>query len=74
MAFFRLVDNEAKTDETEKRGGEITTKTPAPRNNNFNREESRENHNTLNWGKIGRNALCPRGSGKKFKHCHGRAH
>ena len=72
MAFFRLVDNEAKTDETEKRGGEIPTKTPAPRNNNFNREESRENHNTLNWGKIGRNALCPCGSGKKFKHCHGK--
>jgi preprotein translocase subunit SecA len=24
------------------------------------------------WGKISRNALCPCGSGKKFKHCHGR--
>ncbi|HWJ72189.1 MAG TPA: preprotein translocase subunit SecA [Kaistia sp.] len=24
------------------------------------------------WGKIQRNALCPCGSGKKFKHCHGR--
>jgi preprotein translocase subunit SecA len=24
------------------------------------------------WGKIGRNAPCPCGSGKKFKHCHGR--
>jgi preprotein translocase subunit SecA len=24
------------------------------------------------WGKIGRNQLCPCGSGKKFKHCHGR--
>jgi len=23
------------------------------------------------WGKIGRNAQCPCGSGKKFKHCHG---
>jgi preprotein translocase subunit SecA len=23
-------------------------------------------------GKIGRNATCPCGSGKKFKHCHGR--
>ncbi len=23
------------------------------------------------WGKISRNALCPCGSGKKFKHCHG---
>ena len=25
-----------------------------------------------NWGKVSRNALCPCGSGKKFKHCHGR--
>ncbi len=24
------------------------------------------------WGKVSRNALCPCGSGKKFKHCHGR--
>jgi preprotein translocase subunit SecA len=24
------------------------------------------------WGKVGRNQLCPCGSGKKFKHCHGR--
>ncbi len=24
------------------------------------------------WGKVGRNEECPCGSGKKFKHCHGR--
>ena len=24
------------------------------------------------WGKVSRNSLCPCGSGKKFKHCHGR--
>jgi len=24
------------------------------------------------WGKVARNAACPCGSGKKFKHCHGR--
>ena len=23
------------------------------------------------WGKVPRNAMCPCGSGKKFKHCHG---
>ncbi|WP_164133940.1 SEC-C metal-binding domain-containing protein, partial [Stenotrophomonas maltophilia] len=23
------------------------------------------------WGKVGRNEVCPCGSGKKFKHCHG---
>ena len=25
------------------------------------------------WGKVPRNAACPCGSGKKYKHCHGRA-
>ena len=24
------------------------------------------------WGKVGRNEACPCGSGKKYKHCHGR--
>ena len=24
------------------------------------------------WGKVARNALCPCGSGKKYKHCHGK--
>ncbi len=24
------------------------------------------------WGKVARNAACPCGSGKKFKHCHGK--
>jgi preprotein translocase subunit SecA len=24
------------------------------------------------WGKVGRNKPCPCGSGKKFKHCHGK--
>jgi preprotein translocase subunit SecA len=24
------------------------------------------------WGKVGRNENCPCGSGKKYKHCHGR--
>ena len=23
------------------------------------------------WGRVSRNALCPCGSGKKYKHCHG---
>ncbi|MGD1934995.1 MAG: SEC-C metal-binding domain-containing protein, partial [Candidatus Phaeomarinobacter sp.] len=23
------------------------------------------------WGKVARNAPCPCGSGKKYKHCHG---
>jgi preprotein translocase subunit SecA len=30
-------------------------------------------NNPATWGKVQRNAACPCGSGKKFKHCHGRA-
>ncbi len=32
----------------------------------------RDPSNPASWGKIGRNETCPCGSGKKFKHCHGR--
>ncbi len=28
--------------------------------------------NPATWGKVSRNAKCPCGSGKKYKHCHGR--
>ena len=28
--------------------------------------------NNNKWGKVGRNETCPCGSGKKFKHCHGK--
>ena len=31
-----------------------------------------KNDKIKTWGKVSRNALCPCGSGKKFKHCHGR--
>jgi preprotein translocase subunit SecA len=32
----------------------------------------RDPQNPATWGKVGRNEVCPCGSGKKFKHCHGR--
>src|SRR5271154_6217886 len=32
----------------------------------------RDPKNPASWGKIGRNEDCPCGSGKKYKHCHGR--
>jgi preprotein translocase subunit SecA len=32
----------------------------------------RDPNNQDTWGKVGRNEDCPCGSGKKFKHCHGR--
>ena len=31
----------------------------------------RDPKNPATWGKVGRNELCPCGSGKKYKHCHG---
>jgi preprotein translocase subunit SecA len=33
----------------------------------------RDPANPETWGKVGRNEPCPCGSGRKFKHCHGRA-
>src|SRR5215212_9870975 len=32
----------------------------------------RDPRNPASWGKVGRNEDCPCGSGKKYKHCHGR--
>jgi preprotein translocase subunit SecA len=33
---------------------------------------ARDPKDPATWGKVGRNEACPCGSGKKFKHCHGR--
>jgi preprotein translocase subunit SecA len=32
----------------------------------------RDPNDPATWGKVGRNQSCPCGSGKKYKHCHGR--
>lgn len=34
--------------------------------------EERDPKNEESWGKVGRNETCPCGSGKKYKHCHGK--
>ena len=34
--------------------------------------QPRSPDNPSTWGKVGRNEACPCGSGKKFKHCHGK--
>ncbi len=34
--------------------------------------ETRKAEDPNSWGKVGRNELCPCGSGKKYKQCHGR--
>ncbi len=33
--------------------------------------EDRDPNDQSTWGKVARNELCPCGSGKKYKHCHG---
>jgi preprotein translocase subunit SecA len=35
-------------------------------------EPERNPNDPASWGKVGRNEVCPCGSGKKYKHCHGR--
>jgi preprotein translocase subunit SecA len=36
------------------------------------RQPKRDPNDPTSWGKVGRNEVCPCGSGKKYKHCHGR--
>jgi preprotein translocase subunit SecA len=41
-------------------------------NGNGKTAAKRDPKNPATWGKVGRNEVCPCGSGKKYKHCHGR--
>jgi preprotein translocase subunit SecA len=45
---------------------------PALAGNNGAPSAARDPNNPTSWGKVGRNESCPCGSGKKYKHCHGR--
>jgi preprotein translocase subunit SecA len=35
-------------------------------------QAERNPNDPATWGKVGRNEECPCGSGKKYKHCHGK--
>ncbi|MGB7102304.1 MAG: preprotein translocase subunit SecA [Xanthobacteraceae bacterium] len=50
-------------------GGAAAAAIAAPRNTP---PPERNPKDPTSWGKVGRNEACPCGSGKKFKHCHGR--
>lgn len=50
-------------------GSSITTK--ALPFKSYVSPDKRDPSNPETWGKISRNELCPCGSGKKYKHCHG---
>jgi preprotein translocase subunit SecA len=45
---------------------------PALAGNGNGAQPERKANDPSSWGKVGRNELCPCGSGKKFKHCHGK--
>ena len=45
---------------------------PALAGNGNGAESERNSNDPSSWGKVGRNEMCPCGSGKKFKHCHGK--
>lgn len=48
------------------------TLAPALAGNGAEGAIARNPNDPSTWGKVGRNEMCPCGSGKKFKHCHGR--
>ena len=45
---------------------------PALAGNGHGAQGERNPKDPTSWGKVGRNEACPCGSGKKFKHCHGK--
>ena len=45
---------------------------PALAGNGNGAQAERNPNDPTGWGKVGRNEPCPCGSGKKYKHCHGR--
>jgi preprotein translocase subunit SecA len=45
---------------------------PALAGNGNGAQVQRNSNDPSSWGKVGRNEPCPCGSGKKFKHCHGK--
>ncbi len=67
MAFFQLVDSSKIQDENN------NPSSTDFRSNKLDNMEKENPQNTVpaNWGKVGRNAPCPCGSGKKYKNCHG---
>ncbi|MDR1827063.1 MAG: SEC-C domain-containing protein, partial [Methylobacteriaceae bacterium] len=55
-------------DQTRQMGGMA----PAEQVSGSSDHPRRDPNDPSTWGRVGRNELCPCGSGKKYKHCHGR--
>ena len=78
LFHIRMVSNEA-IEKLNENNNQIETHHNKDENINKNQtiinkakniEVDPNNPNT--WGKVGRNELCPCGSGKKYKNCHGK--
>ncbi|MCZ2203919.1 preprotein translocase subunit SecA [Bartonella sp. A05] len=66
-AFNNNAEN-LENNQNEKNSTTLWTRT---RENRFVHPAERNPNDPTTWGKIGRNELCPCGSEKKYKHCHG---
>ena len=73
----REIETTARHDDFDSGFGENT---PAPEETNqvlnnspfrYNQADEIDPNDPSTWGKVSRNAPCPCGSGKKYKHCHG---
>ena len=73
MMRFEITEQAPTPDQTDglEQGGELMSAELAAADTVVAAAE-RDPENQETWGKIGRNEACPCGSGKKFKHCHGR--
>ncbi|MDF0601630.1 preprotein translocase subunit SecA [Psychromarinibacter sp. C21-152] len=63
---------QAKQPEVVGAGGEATERTPQTAEPVGAAKPGFDESDPSTWGNPGRNEACPCGSGKKFKHCHGR--
>ena len=52
-------------------GNQSTPEEPQPQQPFSYGQQEFDKNNPETWGKVSRNAPCPCGSGKKYKHCHG---
>ena len=55
----------------EDEGNDALIDGPAPQTVRHASGDALDPTNPVTWGKVSRNAPCPCGSGKKYKHCHG---
>ena len=69
MMRFEVAEQEPEP-ATALNGSGISAELAAPEKTVASNE--RDPDNPATWGKVGRNETCPCGTGKKFKHCHGK--